>query len=135
MKNPRARARWGGVQMGRPTKVVEKIKELRSSDQFNDLKSYLLGQLTKNGNNVPVYRELVDEYMELWITVKLLSDDINEKGIKIRWRNGKSQSGYKRNESISEKIKATQQMLQILDKIGISPENCGDPDDKDDPNL
>lgn len=121
--------------MGRPTKIEIKIKQLRDSDKFNDLKSYLLGQLSKNKSNVPVYRELVDEYMELWITSKLLSDDINEKGIKIKWTNGKSQSGYKKNESILDKIKTTQQMLQILDKLGISPENCGDPDDKDDSNL
>ncbi len=121
--------------MGRPTKIEAKIKQLKNSDRFNDLKSYLLSQLRKKNSNVPAYRELVDEYMELWIITKLLSDDINEKGIKIKWTNGKSQSGYKRNESISEKIKATQQMLQILDKIGISPENCGDPDDEDDSNL
>lgn len=116
-------------------KKRKRVIEFEESEQYLDLKTYLLNQLTKNENNVVVYRELVDEYMDLWITSKLLSDDILSRGTKIRWKNGKNQSGYKKNESVQEKIKVNQQMLQILDKIGISPDKCGDPDEENDDTL
>lgn len=59
-----------------------------------------------------------------------LINDIKERGVSIRWQNGESSFGFKRNESIGELVKTHYQMLRILNNLKLIPPE-GEVDPKD----
>ncbi|SET55794.1 hypothetical protein SAMN05660297_02757 [Natronincola peptidivorans] len=65
------------------------------------------------------YKDLVKDYLSLWDIKNKLIQDIEFRGVSIKWSNGDSQGGYKKNESISELLKVNKQMLTILHDLGI----------------
>jgi len=96
------------------------------------IKTDLLDQLERNGTVGQYYIDLVNDYMELWDTKKKLIADIKERGVTVKYQNGENQWGYKKNDSVEQLIKVNQQMLKLLDALGIKPSQDGDPDDGDD---
>lgn len=98
----------------------------------NKIKTDLLDQLERNGTVGQYYIDLVNDYMELWDTKKKLIADIKERGVTVKYQNGENQWGYKKNDSVEQLIKVNQQMLKLLDALGIKPSRDGDPDDGDD---
>ena len=81
----------------------------------------LLDQLERNGVVGEQYIDLVDAYMHLWDTFHELTDDIEEKGVSIKWQNGENQFGYKKNDSVAERNKTVNQMLKVLKQLGLEP--------------
>jgi len=57
--------------------------------------------------------------MEFWVTKCLLEDDVRTRGVMVTYNNGGGQKGKKKNDSVELKIKVTQQMTAILDKLNI----------------
>ena len=101
-----------------------------------EIKQDLLDQLERNGTVGKYYIDLVNDYMSLWETKKKLIADIKERGVSIKWetynKDGEVvQSGHKKNESVDQLVKVNQQMLKLLDALGIKPSQGGDPDDDD----
>lgn len=93
------------------------------------IKEDLLAQLVRNGTGGKCYTDLVDKYMDFWDTEMALIDDIKQRGVVVAYDNGGGQRGYKKNDSIDQRIKVNAQMLKILDSLGIKPIGSADGDD------
>ena len=96
-----------------------KTKKYLESDLFNEIKTDLLDQLDRNGNMASYHTDLVNDYMDLWVTKCLLRDDIQKRGVMIKYNNGGNQVGTRKNDSVEQIIKVNTQMLKILADLGI----------------
>ena len=90
-----------------------------------EIKLDLLDQLERNGTTGQYYKDLIDDYMELYDTKKKLIADIKIRGVTVPYNNGGGQSGEKKNESVSLLVQVNSQMLKLLDALGIKPSNEG----------
>lgn len=97
------------------------VTDLKNGLLYQNIRNDLLDQLTQNGIKGKQYVDLVEDYMSLWITKNLLINDINSRGVTIKWDNGGGQKGRKKNESVTELTKVNTQMLKILSEIGLKP--------------
>lgn len=93
-----------------------------------EIKQDLLDQLDRNGTTGKYYIDLVDDYMDLYDTKEKLIKDIKERGVTCKYQNGENQWGYKKNDSVDQLLKVNQQMLKLLDALGIKPSQDGDAD-------
>lgn len=119
----------GGIMAKR--KCVMLIEELKESENYNMIRSDLFDQLDRDGTVGRYYADLVEDYMDLWLTKSLLLTDIKSRGVTVTYNNGGGQRGVKKNESVEQVLKVNTQMLKILDSIGIKPSiNGGDADEE-----
>ena len=58
-------------------------------------------------------------------------EDINKRGVSVKYNNGGGQSGYKKNDSIAELNKTNAQMLKLLNELGIKATVADSGDDDD----
>lgn len=96
-------------------------EQLRESERFAAIRRDLLDQLARNGTVGEHYVSLVDDYMDYWVDKCLLAEDIRKRGVVVTYNNGGGQKGRKKNDSITDKIKVTGQMLTILSALGLKP--------------
>lgn len=92
-----------------------------NSELFSEIKQDMLDQLERNGTIGKHYIDLVSDYMNFWVEKCMLTEDIQTRGVNVRYDNGGGQKGTKRNDSIVDKIKINVQMLNILNALGIKP--------------
>src|SRR5690554_4774457 len=85
------------------------------------IKQDLLNQLEENGVKGEQYKDLINDYIEMWEIKNKLIKDIKDRGVSIKWQNSETSFGYKKNDSISEALKTNGQMLKILHQLGLSP--------------
>jgi hypothetical protein len=97
----------------------KKTKAYLESEKYAEIRQDLLDQLERNGNFEKYYKDLVDDYMDMWVTKCLLVDDIQRRGVTVRYNNGGGQAGRKKNDSIEQRIKVNGQMLRLLAELGI----------------
>lgn len=102
--------------------------ENETKNTKHEIKYDLLDQLERNGTCGKYYIDLVEDYMNLWITKNMLIEDIMERGATVTYKNGENQYGTKKNESIDQVLKVSVQMIKILDALGIKPTQGGEPD-------
>lgn len=88
--------------------------------KYREIKKSLLNSLETANNNTPVFQNLVEDYMTLYETKELAKADISKRGVMVEYQNGKSQSGYKKNDMIEAILKINAQMIKILDKLCIN---------------
>jgi len=81
----------------------------------------LLDQLERNCTVGEYYVDLVKDYMSLWDVKNQLIEDIKERGVSVKYQNGANQWGYKKNDSVQELVRVNQQMLKILQHLGLKP--------------
>lgn len=93
-----------------------------------EIKKDLLDQLDRNGTVGRYYVDLINDYMDMWETKNLLTEDIKERGVNTTYNNGGGQSGYKKNDSVDQILKVNGQMLKLLDSLGIKPVRQGGDD-------
>ena len=103
------------------TKKQRQAKKYSDSELFHNIRDDLNNQLERNGTVGKYYADLVDDYMAFWVDKCLLNADIKERGVNVEYNNGGGQTGIKRNDSITDKIKVNAQMLNILAALGIKP--------------
>lgn len=84
-----------------------------------EIKKDLLDQLERNGTTGKYFEDLINDYISLWNIKNDLIADIEERGVSIRWQNNEASFGYKKNDSISEMIKTSGQMLKILSDLNL----------------
>ena len=95
-----------------------------------DIKKDLVNQLERNGVYGHHYLDLIDDYMALWDIKNKLIRDIKDRGVVVRYQNGETQWGHKKNDSIAELNKTNGQMLKILAELGLKPSRSdGDPNE------
>ena len=101
----------------------EQIKKIKRSTSYKKLKENLLSQLAEKNNDIPVFIDLVESYMDLWVVKELLTYDIAERGVYVITINGKGQEQPKKNDSVSELSKITAQMLKVLTQLKLEVNN------------
>ena len=107
------------------------VKKLKESEKYEAIRKDLLDQLDRNGIYGKQFKDLVEDYISLWIVKNLLIDDIKSRGVSIKWNNGGGQNGYKKNDSVGELNKTNAQMLKLLNELGIKATVADSGDDDD----
>lgn len=88
--------------------------------KYRDIKNNLIELLEISNSRSAVFENLVEDYMSLYETKESAKKEIEEKGVMVKYQNGKNQSGYKKNDMIEVILKVNAQMIKILDKLGIN---------------
>lgn len=92
--------------------ILEELKRI-------EIKNDLLDQLERNGVYGQHYTDLVEDYMRMWEVKNELYRDIKNKGVNIKYQNSETQWGYKKNDSVGELTRTNNQMLKLLDSLGL----------------
>src|SRR5690554_4526159 len=95
------------------------------------IKQDLLDQLERNGIYGQHYIDLVNDYISMWEIKNKLIKDIKEKGVSVKYQNGENQWGYKKNDSVRELTNVNNQMLRLLDSLGLKPSKFEVEEDED----
>ena len=95
------------------------------------VKNDLLDQLKAKGMSGEHFNDLVNDYIYLLVTKDKLQEDIAERGVRVEYNNGGGQSGFRKNDSCDMLLKYNQQMLKILDYLGIKPSEILDTGEED----
>lgn len=112
------------------TKKAREERYRKRTRQRNKIKNDLLDQLGENKNNSH-YRELIEDYLFMWDMMQELKIDIKERGVSVFWQNSEHQKGYKKNDSVREMTTVNNQMLKILNDLGLKPSKAEEADEDD----
>lgn len=114
-------------------KITPMAEKYMKSKSYKETKIDLLTQLEINLALGKYYIDLVESFMNMWVTEKLLSDDIKKRGVNTEWDNGGGQKGIKSNDSVEKQIKVMAQMIKTLDWLNLKPPemSVGEPNDPD----
>ena len=93
---------------------------LKGSKKYKEIKINLLVNLENQGIADQIMIDLVEEYMSLWITSKLLTIDIEKRGVSQTYNNVGGQRGRKSNDSIELLVKVSKQMVMLLGYINFN---------------
>ncbi|KSU88916.1 MULTISPECIES: P27 family phage terminase small subunit [Priestia] len=96
------------------------------------IRKSLLEQLENRGFSGEVYRDLVNDYMNLWDNKNALQKDIKERGVVFKDRSSVGVEMYKNNPSVKDQLAVNKQMLQILKDLSL---NIPVEDDEDEDDL
>lgn len=95
-------------------------KPARNPTKKTQIKQDLLDQLERDGVCGNHYLDLINDYMSMWeIKNKLILDA--KKNPYTEWQNSETSFGRKKNDSVDQALKVNQQMIKILDFLGIKP--------------
>ena len=97
---------------------VEKIKRTK---EYRTIRSSLKDQLERSGNDLPHFLSMIEDYMGMYITKELCKADITERGVSVTSIGSTGQYVTKKNESVDLLLKTNQQMIKLLDMLGIKP--------------
>ena len=87
----------------------------------SEIKQDLLDQLDRNGTVGKQYTDLAEDYIRLWDAKNALLDDIKKRGAKVEVYAANGTANIKTNDSVPDSLKVSQQMLKIIDALGIKP--------------
>ena len=87
----------------------------------DEIREDLLEQVRERNIVESHFVDLVNDYMALWDIKNELIKDIKEKGVSVKYQNGANQWGYKKNDSVRELTTVNNQMLKILNDLGLKP--------------
>lgn len=83
---------------------------------YNKIRNAMIEDLKNRGLYQEPFADMVERYMNLWITCLLLEKDIHERGVQIFTE----KSGWKKNDSVALLVNTNKQMLIMLEKLGLS---------------
>lgn len=78
----------------------------------------------KNTDKIPVFLDLVGCYMSLYDIKEKLRKDVKHRGTKVEIEMSTKVKKLITNESVKDLIDVQNQMLTVLDKLGIKPSDC-----------
>lgn len=113
--------------------MSEKVdpKTIHRKKEYKELRDNLIRQLVNDKKDCKQNLDLVADYMDLWVTKRLLREDIFERGVKVECYTARGDLNYKKNESVTELTKINASMLKILQHLDISiTANEDDADDE-----
>lgn len=99
------------------------VKTLKKSKAYKSIRDDLIEQLKNKGADISTLRDIVEDYMSMWVTKELLKYDIEISGLRIPYDNGGGQTGFKDNSSVDRQIKVNAQMLKLLSELGLKADN------------
>ena len=89
------------------------------------LKQSFIDQLAARGDDIALYVDLVEQYMEFWDMNRVLTRDIAERGVVYEDLSSVGVPMTKNNASVNEKSKCSRQMLAILTHLGLKADGTG----------
>lgn len=102
------------------TENEEVIARIRRGTKYTSIRKCLMEQLLRQGNDKKCFEDLIEDYMNMWLAKELLNNDIQERGIRVKYDNGGGQAGWKKNESVDQMMKLNAQMLKLLAELKIT---------------
>lgn len=119
--------------MATSSKETKKKKKRLSGTRgkiYNSLKEQL--ELADNYNDYT--EDLLKDYITMYDTKCMLTQDIEDRGVSLEYDNGGGQKGRKSNPSIDLRNRTNAQMIKLLDALGLKPSkmNIKSSDDGDD---
>lgn len=96
---------------------------IRKTKKYRAIRESLLEQLRMQGAETAAFKDLVEDYMNLWVVKQITIIDIRQRGTVITYNNGGGQYGTKENPSIAYLLKLSSQMLKILNQLNLSVDN------------
>nr|AHF24090.1 putative terminase small subunit [uncultured bacterium Contig643] len=104
-------------------------ERMRRTKAYKKLRDSLIEQLRKSGNDNDVFLDMVEDYMAMYITKEMCKKDVEMRGVTVTSTGSQGQKITKKNDNIDSILKINQQMIKLLDKLGIDPDAGEDPDD------
>ena len=98
------------------------IEQIRRTKKYKQVKSSIIDQLERSGNNTEYYLSLVEDYMNMYVTKEMCTADIAERGLNITSTGSTGQLITKKNDSIDCLLRTNQQMIKLLRTLGIKPD-------------
>lgn len=108
------------------------IASEKKTKKYKQIRESLIEQLKIRKKDYPYNLDLIEDYMDLYVTKSRLIKDIEERGVSIEWNNGGGQRGRKKNDSVELLLKVNKQMLSIISELGIKADEVLIEDDEDD---
>ena len=112
----------GPLPLGEENETNSMPAELGKEE--NAVRQSLLDQLKATGRDTAVNRELVEDYVSLWMMKQWAIHDLRTRGPVITYNNGGGQSGTKVNPSLEHRVGLSKQMMEILKLLGLIGENA-----------
>lgn len=109
---------------------MTETERIKRTKEYRQIRDFLIDQLERSGNDTPYFLNLVEDYMSMYVNKELCKNDISERGLNITSVGSTGQLVTKKNDSIDTSLKINQQMIKLLDMLGIKPET-GYEDDED----
>lgn len=109
---------------------MTETERIKRTKEYRQIRDSLIDQLERSGNDTPYFLNLVEDYMSMYVNKELCKNDISERGLNITSVGSTGQLVTKKNDSIDTSLKINQQMIKLLDMLGIKPET-GYEDDED----
>lgn len=102
------------------------------SDKIIAIRTDLKQQLEDMNKFGKFYDDLIEDYIDMVKTKDKLKKDIKDKGIRFKVKTGNGFMQVKPNESVPNFLKVNNQMLKILDSLGLkAPPESDQGDDED----
>lgn len=101
------------------------------SDKIIDIRTDLKQQLEDLNKYGKVYDDLIEDYIQMVQTKDALKQDVKDMGLRYKVKTGNGFMQVKPNESIEKFIKVNNQMLKILETLGLKAPPEGNPGDED----
>lgn len=99
---------------------------MTAKKQKKKIKASLLDQLSNKGAATEHYIDLIEDYMNMWETKRLLFEDIDKRGVTYQDFSNIGVEVMKNNPSVKEVLSVNKQMLAILRELGITTKEAGD---------
>lgn len=117
--------KWGYLIEG-PLPLDEDAETNAPHAELDDapIRQSLLEQLKATGRDTAVNRELVEDYVSLWVMKQWAINDLRTRGLVITYNNGGGQSGTKVNPSLEHRVDLSKRMIEILKLLGLVGENA-----------
>lgn len=110
---------------------MTETERIKRTKVYREIKRSLLDQLERSGNDNPHFTDMVNDYMKMYITKELCNLDIAKRGITVTSIGSTGQKVTKKNDAVELLLKTNQQMIKLLDMLGIKPETGMELDDDD----
>ena len=91
---------------------------IEQTKAYKTLRKSLLESLEARGLVEDVYRDKVDEYMDLWRQRMELREDIHQRGVAVM---DNKRGMMVENRSVSLELQVSKQMLAIFTALGFKP--------------
>lgn len=85
-----------------------------------DIENSLIAILQRSGHEEEFYLDLINDYMKLWGIKNKLLADIAKRGVVYFDKSSTGVEMQKNNPSTKELMLVNRQMLQILEKLGLT---------------
>lgn len=102
---------------------------IERTKKYKTIREDLHMQLEMNGEIGEHFKDLIDDYMRLYVTKCLLDKDVKERGVIVKYNNGGGQIGTRKNDAVDMFNKVNTQMMNILNKLDLKPSQVGGEED------